>query len=68
MLFLLDSFHYIRVGYRAMVVIIKKGQNKKSIKVQLKKLQHGLDADKYCGVIRLKEDPLLIQQRLRDEW
>lgn len=51
-----------------MVVIIKKGQNKKSIKVQLKKLQHGLDAEKYCGVIRLKEDPLLIQQRLRDEW
>jgi hypothetical protein len=27
-----------------------------------------LDAKKYCGVIKLKEDPLVIQKRLRDEW
>jgi hypothetical protein len=26
------------------------------------------DALKYCGVIKLKEDPLAIQKRIRDEW
>ncbi|HEX4373904.1 MAG TPA: hypothetical protein VHZ50_11430 [Puia sp.] len=30
--------------------------------------RNGVDALKYCGVITLKEDPLIIQKRLRDEW
>lgn len=27
-----------------------------------------MDARRYCGVIELREDPLLIQQKLRSEW
>ncbi len=27
-----------------------------------------LKAKKYCGTLKLKEDPLVIQKRLRDEW
>lgn len=26
------------------------------------------DAYKYCGTIKLKEDPLEIQKRMRNEW
>jgi len=26
------------------------------------------NAKKYCGKIKIKEDPLDIQKRLRDEW
>ena len=28
----------------------------------------GLDIKKYCGVLKLTEDPMVIQKRLRDEW
>ena len=28
----------------------------------------GVNTLKYCGVIKLNEDPLIIQKRLRDEW
>lgn len=28
----------------------------------------GVDTHKYCGVIKLKKDPLVIQKELRDEW
>jgi hypothetical protein len=28
----------------------------------------GFDANKFCGAIKLKEDPMDIQERLRDEW
>lgn len=28
----------------------------------------GLDTRKHCGVIWLKEDPVTIQKRMRDEW
>jgi len=28
----------------------------------------GVNALKYCGKIKLKEDPLLIQKKLRNEW
>lgn len=53
-----------------MVTVIKKGASKTSIKLLVKKTQKvtGIDALKYCGVIRLKEHPVLIQKRLRDEW
>jgi hypothetical protein len=27
-----------------------------------------VDTKKYCGVIRLREDPLEMQQKMRDEW
>jgi hypothetical protein len=28
----------------------------------------GVDTLKYCGTIKLKEDPLAIQKKLRNEW
>ncbi|MEP4535182.1 MAG: hypothetical protein ABJ004_18945 [Cyclobacteriaceae bacterium] len=27
-----------------------------------------IDTNKHCGVIKLKDDPLVIQKRMRDEW
>lgn len=53
-----------------MVVIIKQSSSKRKIEEALKKLRKrkGFDAQKYCGVIKLKEHPLSIQKKLRDEW
>jgi len=56
-----------------MVAILKKGASKKSIRKLLDKIakdlpSRGIDAQKYCGLIQLKEDSLIIQKRLRDEW
>jgi hypothetical protein len=53
-----------------MVTIIKKGLPKKALKDRIKKMivKKGLDAYKYCGIISLKKDALLIQKELRDEW
>lgn len=55
-----------------MVTIIKlsnKAEVKKKLESVLKaKSKGGLNAKKYLGVIKLKEDPMLIQKRLRDEW
>jgi len=53
---------------------IKKGSDKKSIEAILEKLSSmrksvkGFDAEKYCGVIILKESPIDIQKRMRSEW
>ncbi len=56
-----------------MVLVLKKGASKKEMELINKKLRllparKKLDAKKYCGVIKLSEDPLAIQKRLRDEW
>jgi hypothetical protein len=53
-----------------MVTIIKKGTSKTSIKHLVDKIQvrKGIDAQKYCGVIKLKESPVDIQKKLRNEW
>ena len=53
--------------------MLKKGASKKEIaaiekKLFKRKLESGFDAKKYNGVIKLKEDALDIQKRLRDEW
>lgn len=53
-------------------MIIKKGSSKDEIsrlieKLNLKKSE-GIDAYKYCGVIKLFESPSEIQKRLRREW
>ena len=55
-----------------MVTVIKYGTDKKKIKSLLERLKNkksriGIDAYKYCGVITLAEEPLLIQKELRDE-
>lgn len=53
-----------------MVWVLKKGASKKEIH----KIEAGIlsvkppDLSKYFGKIKLKVDPLLIQQQLRDEW
>ncbi|MFA5806554.1 MAG: hypothetical protein WC879_18125 [Melioribacteraceae bacterium] len=55
-----------------MVTIIKKGMHEKEVRSLLarhnRKKKKGIDLKKYCGVIELKEDPLKLQQKLRDEW
>lgn len=56
-----------------MVFVLKKGASKKEIeqindKLRKIPLRKKLDTRKYCGVIKLKEDPLAIQKKLRDEW
>lgn len=56
-----------------MVVIIKKGYTKKEIEAlmerhQKEKKKKGVDLKKYLGSIKLNEDPLDIQKKLRDEW
>ena len=53
-----------------MVTVIKKGSNKKEIEEALSKLRSTkkFDAYKYCGTVKLNEDPLEIQKKMRDEW
>jgi len=56
-----------------MVLVLKKGASKKEIEAITEKLakirrKKRFDAKKHCGVIRLQEDALDIQKRLRDEW
>jgi len=53
-----------------MVTVIKKGSNKKLLnKLWEEALKtDGVDTHKYCGVIKLKNDPLAIQKAMRDEW
>jgi hypothetical protein len=53
-----------------MVTIIKKGTTKSRILQLLNKIKSrkGIDAFKYCGVIKLNNDPLVIQKQMRNEW
>ena len=52
-----------------MVLVLKKGASKKEMQTIAKKLKKnaGVDTKKYCGAISLTEDPLTIQNQLRDE-
>ena len=53
-----------------MTIILKKGQRLEDVlsdrneKAPAKRL----DAMKYVGVLKIKEDPLEIQRQVRDEW
>lgn len=52
-----------------MVWIIKKGASLKELKAIEKKLSHyktGFHSEKYNGIIKFKEDALIIQNQLRD--
>jgi len=59
-----------------MVVKINSNSSPEEIKKALEKLytsgkknsKKHLDASKYNGVIKLKEDAMTIQKRMRDEW
>jgi hypothetical protein len=61
-----------------MVVTINSNSSPEEIREALKKIEKGVkstekvnkqfDAHKYCGVIKLKEDPMAIQKEMRNEW
>ena len=56
-----------------MVTVLKQGSTKENIRLVLKRLDErqntrGLDAYKYCGMVDLIEDALIIQKRMRYEW
>ena len=56
-----------------MVLVVNKKSKKSDLNDFLKSIENskdkkGFDAKKYCGKIKLKEHPLEIQKRLRDEW
>jgi hypothetical protein len=53
--------------------ILKKGSDHSEIEKLNKELgriksKKGLNAKKYCGTVKIKEDGLVLQKRLRDEW
>lgn len=56
-------------------ITIKEGMSKRQIAAALKKLKTGIkrkralpDIRQFAGTITLKEDPMVIQKKLRDEW
>ena len=56
-----------------MVTVIKSGASKKEIDRILKshnnkKGKKGIEVKKYCGILNLKEDPVELQKKWRDEW
>ena len=56
-----------------MVLVLKKGATKDEIAELEKQLYRGktaagFNAAKYNGVLKLQQDPMEIQKKLRDEW
>jgi len=53
-----------------MVLILKSSEDIKKLKQTLadRQIKKGFDAKKFCGVLKVDEDALVIQKRLRDEW
>jgi len=53
-----------------MVVTLKTNKDIGKVKELLaeKTLKKKFDAKKFCGVLKVDEDALTIQKRLRDEW
>lgn len=53
-----------------MVIVLKKGRSKQILMLlkQKGKNKKGVNTKKYCGAIHLKQDALLIQRELRNEW
>jgi len=53
-----------------MVLVLKKGASKKEMEDISAKLPvfKGVDTKKYAGTIKLKDDPLAIQKKMRAEW
>lgn len=62
---------FLRKQMEAMVVVLKPNASKEEIEQLRKKLEvkkpKGVDTKKYCGVLQLKEDPMDIQKKMRDE-
>jgi hypothetical protein len=55
-----------------MVTVIKRGSTKKEIREKIKRLKqeklNTIDLKKYCGTIKLKENPLKLQKQWRNDW
>jgi hypothetical protein len=56
-----------------MVTVIKKDTASQTIKSLLEqgarqKPRKKIDIERYCGTIKLTEDPLLLQKKWRDDW
>jgi len=53
-----------------MLLVLKKGASKKEMDETRSKLPiiKGIDTKKHCGVIKLKENPLIMQRQMRGEW
>jgi hypothetical protein len=53
-----------------MVTVIKSSDSLDKIRkiIQAVDDKSGVDTEKYCGTIKLKKDPVIIQKELRDEW
>jgi len=53
-----------------MVLVLKSSKDIKKVKELLANRQSkkSFDAKKFCGALRVDEDALVIQKRLRDEW
>ena len=50
-------------------ITITRRDRKQTYTRKLKRITlKGLDAKKYCGILKIEDDPLKIQKRLRDEW
>jgi len=61
---------FIVLKLSGMATIIKKKSKRKEISKLFNKVisSKGVNTKKYCGVIKLTKDPLIIQKELRDEW
>lgn len=53
-----------------MVSVIDKNTTAAELKAAIKRVQpkRGVNTLKYCGTIKLKESPLTIQKKMRNEW
>jgi hypothetical protein len=53
-----------------MVLVLKNSKDIKKVKELLAERQSkkDFDAKKFCGTLKVDEDALVIQRRLRDEW
>lgn len=53
-----------------MQLVLKKGASKKEMDLIHSKLNKakGVNTKKYCSVVKLDKDPLVIQQQMRQEW
>lgn len=53
-----------------MVLVLKDSKDIRKVKAMLaeRQVKKKFDAKKFCGVLKVDEDALIIQKRLRDEW
>jgi hypothetical protein len=46
----------------------KKEPKIKAVRREKNLVAKGVDTKRFCGVLKLQEEPLLTQKRLRNEW